>query len=200
MTIYDLKPKFQNLLRPLVVLLNNIGITPNQVTLIAFLLSIFGGIIIYTQDLSLIAIFLPFILFIRMALNAIDGMLAREHNKMTKSGAIFNEMGDIFSDVVIFLPFILYINPLIVTIFIIFSISTEFIGVLGKAFYGIRSYAGPFGKSDRAFAIGIISILLYFEKYQIIEWLFIIMILLSIKTVFNRFKELESLNKKEKNV
>ena len=190
MTIYDLKPKFQDLLRPIVLNLNNRGITPNQVTLVAFLISIVGGGIIYSQQLLLIAISLPIILFVRMALNAIDGMLAREHNQMTKSGAIFNEMGDIFSDVVLFLPFMLFVSPLIVSIFIIVSISTEFIGVLGKAFYDNRVYTGPFGKSDRAFAIGVSSILLSFDIPNVIEIIFIIMIILSLKTVLNRFNEL----------
>lgn len=39
MTIYDLKPKFQNLLRPVVIRLFNAGITANQVTLAAMFLS-----------------------------------------------------------------------------------------------------------------------------------------------------------------
>jgi CDP-diacylglycerol--glycerol-3-phosphate 3-phosphatidyltransferase len=196
MTIYDLKPKFQDLLRPIVKKLNNKGITPNQVTLFAFIISIIGGIIVYTQNLLLIAISLPIILFVRMALNAIDGMLAREHNQMTKNGAIFNEMGDIFSDVVIFLPFILFVNPLLVTIFIIISISTEFIGVLGKAFYDKRVYTGPFGKSDRAFGIGVISILIYLKEYNFIEYIFYFMIILSIITVWNRYKELQKIEEK----
>ena len=41
MSIYALKPKFQNLLRPLVRQLAAISVTANQVTLIACLLSIF---------------------------------------------------------------------------------------------------------------------------------------------------------------
>ena len=41
MSIYALKPKFQNLLRPLVRQLAAKGVTANQVTLIACLLSIF---------------------------------------------------------------------------------------------------------------------------------------------------------------
>ena len=46
MTIYDLKPKFQALLRPSVNFLAQKGITPNQVTMFAMLLSILVGVII----------------------------------------------------------------------------------------------------------------------------------------------------------
>ena len=46
MSIYALKPKFQNLLRPLVRQLAAKGVTANQVTLIACLLSILLGVIL----------------------------------------------------------------------------------------------------------------------------------------------------------
>jgi CDP-diacylglycerol--glycerol-3-phosphate 3-phosphatidyltransferase len=34
-----------------------------------------------------------------MALNAIDGMLAREHDMQSPLGAMLNELGDVLSDV-----------------------------------------------------------------------------------------------------
>ena len=42
-TIYDLKPGFQRLLRPLATALANAGITANQVTMLAMLISIAVG-------------------------------------------------------------------------------------------------------------------------------------------------------------
>ncbi len=38
-----------------------------------------------------------------MALNAIDGMLAREFNQQSTLGAILNEVGDIISDAALYL-------------------------------------------------------------------------------------------------
>ena len=55
MSIYALKPKFQNLLRPLVRQLAAISVTANQVTLIACLLSILLGVVL--------ALFPHFLLF-----------------------------------------------------------------------------------------------------------------------------------------
>ena len=73
MTIYDLKPKFQALLRPSVIFLAQKGITPNQVTMFAMLLSILvGAIIALTQGAKWVLLFLPLFMFLRMALNAID--------------------------------------------------------------------------------------------------------------------------------
>ncbi|HEC12137.1 MAG TPA: hypothetical protein ENI80_02655 [Acidiferrobacteraceae bacterium] len=45
-SIYDLKPKFQGLLRPLTRKLAEAGVSANQVTLTAALLSIVAGILI----------------------------------------------------------------------------------------------------------------------------------------------------------
>ena len=46
MSIYDLKPKFQNLLRPLVIKLEQRGVTANQVTLTACDISVILGLIL----------------------------------------------------------------------------------------------------------------------------------------------------------
>lgn len=91
MTIYDLKPKFQNLLRPVVIRLFNAGITANQVTLAAMFLSLLTGFILILFPDPRLFLLLPPVLFIRMALNAIDGMLAREHHQKSRFGAILND-------------------------------------------------------------------------------------------------------------
>ena len=49
-------------------------------------------------------ILLPIILFLRMGLNAIDGMLAREHGMKSNLGAVLNEVGDVISDSALYLP------------------------------------------------------------------------------------------------
>ena len=82
MSIYALKPKFQNLLRPLVGQLAAISVTANQVTLIACLLSILLGVVLALfPTFSSLFFLIPIWLFLRMALNAIDGMLEREFNQ-----------------------------------------------------------------------------------------------------------------------
>ena len=47
---------------------------------------------------------IPLVLFLRMALNAIDGMLAREHHMASRLGAVLNELGDVISDTALYLP------------------------------------------------------------------------------------------------
>lgn len=162
-TIYDLKPAFQNLLRPTVQNLARLGATPNQITYAALALSfIAGGAVALTHGALWTLLTIPAVMFVRMALNAIDGMLAKEHDMKSDGGAMLNEMSDVLSDAALYLPFALIggVSPLWVVLFVIMAILTEMAGVLGALIGGVRRYDGPMGKSDRAFVIGTLSLLL----------------------------------------
>ncbi|CBG88396.1 CDP-alcohol phosphatidyltransferase [Citrobacter rodentium] len=99
MTLYRIKPAFQALLRPLMFWLHKHRVTANHITLAAIGISFLtGGVLLFFPRPELL-ILLPVVLFVRMALNALDGMLAQTIN-------------------------------------------------------GVRSYAGPLGKSDRALVFG----------------------------------------------
>ena len=162
-TIYDLKPAFQNLLRPIVVSLAYAGITPNQITYLALFFSLLtGGAIALTHGASWVLLWVPAVMFVRMALNAIDGMLAKEHDMKSDAGAMLNEMSDVLSDAALYLPFALIdgVSALWVVAFVIMAILTEMAGVLGALIGGVRRYDGPMGKSDRAFVFGLLSLVL----------------------------------------
>ncbi len=162
-SIYDLKPAFQNLLRPLTHGLASARITANQVTLAALALSSFvGGIIIWKPHEPSILLLVPLALFVRMALNAIDGMLAREHNMKSRLGAVLNELGDVVSDAALYLPLALVsgLDALLVVSFTTLGIIVEMAGIVAVQIGAARNYAGPMGKSDRAFLFGLITLLL----------------------------------------
>ena len=99
MTLYALKPRFQALLRPLAAALARAGVTANQLTVAAAAISVAVGVLV-ALALPSTAMFLliPPWLVVRMALNALDGMLAREHAQQTRLGAYLNELGDVVSD------------------------------------------------------------------------------------------------------
>ncbi|TDB56872.1 CDP-alcohol phosphatidyltransferase family protein [Photorhabdus khanii] len=193
MTLYDIKPKFQNLLRPWVIRLYQRGVTANQVTLCAMITSVIVGGILAFFPYPHLFLLLPFFLFFRMALNAIDGMLAREFNQQSRLGAVLNEIGDIVSDFALYLPFALLANTsLWLVIFtVIFAISTEFCGVVAQTLTGVRSYKGPLGKSDRAFLLGIygVCIALWPQSLVYSNYIFIAAILLLFWTCINRCRD-----------
>jgi CDP-diacylglycerol--glycerol-3-phosphate 3-phosphatidyltransferase len=162
-SVYDLKPKFQALLRPLVQRLAGAGVTANQVTIAALVLSIAAGLTVACfANATWPMLLVPAVLFIRMALNAVDGMLAREHNQKSALGAILNELGDVLSDTVLYLPFALIagIQAGWVVAVVVLAIVSEMTGVVAIQIGASRRYDGPMGKSDRAFVFGVVGLLL----------------------------------------
>jgi CDP-diacylglycerol--glycerol-3-phosphate 3-phosphatidyltransferase len=163
MTIYDLKPAFQGLLRPACRALAGAGVTANQVTIVALLLSfLVGALFALNPEARWAALLIPVWLFLRMALNAIDGMLAREHNMQSDLGGFLNELSDVAADAALYLPFALVpgISPGFIIAVVVLSILTEMAGVVSVQVGASRRYDGPMGKSDRAFVFGLLGLLL----------------------------------------
>lgn len=194
MTIYDLKPKFQNWLRPLVRKLYAWGVTANQVTVCAVAISVVLGVVLafWGQHIGLYVL-LPIWFFVRMALNAIDGMLAREFNQKSQLGAYLNELSDVVADAALYLPFALITGvwaPAVVLV-VVLGVISEYAGVMGAVAGNGRRYDGPMGKSDRAFVFGTLALLLAFGWMNAIWFNAIMgfMALLLIWTIVNRVKK-----------
>lgn len=193
-SVYDLKPRFQALLRPLVSVLVTKGVTANQVTVAAMVASVATGLALWAlagDRPSLLL--LPLILFLRMALNAIDGMIAREHHQKSRLGAILNEVGDVVSDAALYLGLVPALAPfgahaLPIVLFVLASILTEFVGVTVQTLGAGRRYDGPMGKSDRAAAIGLIAFLIAIgvPASWWLDGVMILLTLLAVWTSFNR--------------
>src|SRR5262245_10065723 len=148
-SIYQIKPRFQALLRPPVQRLAACGVTANQVTLGAALLSVATGAILAAKASEPVVWFLlPVVLFARMALNAIDGMLAREHGQKSALGAFLNELCDVVSDAALILPFALVpgVSPVAVVIAVLLAGLSEMAGVVAVQVGAERRYDGPMGK------------------------------------------------------
>lgn len=159
-SIYQLKPRFQNLLRPVVQKLYDKGITANQVTLGACLVSVLvGAVVVLGMPHVWLFALIPLWMIVRMALNAIDGMLAREFGQKSRLGAYLNELTDVIADSALFLPFALLtgVSPALVVLVTLLAVFSEYAGVLGPMVGASRRYDGPMGKSDRAFVFGVMG-------------------------------------------
>lgn len=193
MTLYALKPRFQAALRPLVTWLVGMGVTANQVTVAAALGSLLvGGVIVWRAAARPVFLIVPAWLFARMALNAIDGMLAREFRQKSVVGGYLNEMGDVVSDAALYFPFAL-IRPFTwpgIGLVIGLSILTEFAGALGPAMGASRRYDGPMGKSDRAVVFGALGLWIGSSSTMPawIGWAVPILATLLVVTVINRIR------------
>ena len=193
-SVYKLKPKFQQLLHPLLVWLHRRGVTANEITVVAIVFSFGIGVLFWEASaVPLFFLALPIGLLVRMILNALDGKMAREFGQTSRLGEVLNEVGDVVSDVFIFFPLLKYHPESLywVVAFIVLSVLNEFAGVMGKVLGGQRRYEGPMGKSDRALLMGIYGLLAYFgvgiQAYS--QVVFAIVIALLLLSTFTRLKK-----------
>ncbi|MCJ0935324.1 CDP-alcohol phosphatidyltransferase family protein [Mammaliicoccus sciuri] len=191
-SIYEIKPKFQQLLMPIVDWMRKIGMTPNQVTILALLLSIVTGVILSIfHDNKWIFILMPIVMFVRMALNAIDGVMAKKYQMKSHLGLLLNELGDVISDLFLFIPFVFIAEDhgIGIMLFVSLSIISEMAGVTVQVIGSTRRYDGPMGKSDRAFIIGFISFLI-FVHLNIIPYLHFVFYVCSILMLINIYNRI----------
>lgn len=189
-SVYQLKPKFQALLQPLLLKLKKWGFTPNSLTILAFLLSLAMGLMSYYGPREISLVLFPFVLLLRMALNALDGMMARQFQMQSKLGAALNEMGDVLSDIVLYYPLYLLfsMDQIWIMAFLLLSVLNEFAGIFGQAIGGERRYDGPMGKSDRALVVGVLCILFWFNApiYHYLTWIWLLIFGLLIWSTLKR--------------
>ena len=193
-SIYQLKPAFQGLLRPLVSRLARAGVTANAVTLLAMFISLALGALLCLRGPAQTALFLllPLWMFLRMALNAVDGMLAREFGQKSALGAYLNELSDVVSDAALYLPFV-FVSPFgwaSIGTLIFLSALSEMAGALGPMIGAPRQYDGPVGKSDRAFLFGALGLWLGLSGQlpEIAFWLLPLACAGIVLNIFNRIR------------
>ncbi|WP_194790025.1 CDP-alcohol phosphatidyltransferase family protein [Pseudomonas sp. UFMG81] len=193
-SIYQLKPRFQALLRPSVQRLYDRGVTANQVTVSAAVVSVLIGLLLaWLPHVARLFILVPVWMLLRMALNAVDGMLAREFGQQSKLGAYLNELCDVIADAALYLPFALLagVSPTLVVLVVLFAVISEYAGVMGPLAGASRRYDGPMGKSDRAFAFGVLGtgVATGLLNATWINGLLLVILLLSLYTLYNRVRQ-----------
>ena len=193
-TVYLLKSQFQIRLTPLVRALAESGVTANQVTLTACGLSVAFGVLLAWQGTpNLLLLLLPLVLFVRMALNAMDGMLARDYGQASRLGVYLNEFGDVVSDVFLYSPFALLpaLSAPWMAALILLAVLSEMAGVMAPIVGASRRYDGPMGKSDRAIAFGALALWLGLGRSLApwaADWFQRLTCILLLATVINRVK------------
>jgi CDP-diacylglycerol--glycerol-3-phosphate 3-phosphatidyltransferase len=167
------------------------GVTANQITLGACLISLAIGVLaLCYPEHNYLFLLISLWCLLRMAANALDGMLAREFGQASRLGAVLNEFGDVISDIALYLPFAFLAGsrPGLVVAIVVLALLSEFAGLLGAALGNERGYDGPMGKSDRALVFGVIGLLAgcSVPLAAFINWVWVAALMLLLLTIFNR--------------
>lgn len=158
MGIYRIKPAFQRFLQPITSFLVKNKVSPDWLTGGAIIVAGVMAFAFLQSTEDLLWLWLVVIgAFVRTALNALDGQVARALGDAGDWGEVKNELGDRLADMIIFAALIFL--PTIPQILSVAALCTAFlsgyIGVLSKAITGVRDYSGIMGKPDRMAAIAI---------------------------------------------
>ena len=200
LSVYLLKTQFQALLLPVQQCLIRWSITPNQVTLASCLLCVSYAVLLvisvyaaYSLVISLLLLLFPVLMFVRMAMNALDGMLAKATQQTSATGAVLNEVCDVVCDAALLSVFLVLLpTPTwLWWLLTLLCLLTEFISLSVYTVLQHRSHNGPLGKSDRAVYLGLLALLLYSGLSA--PWLLvyiIIGIVLAVMTLWNRYSVL----------
>jgi len=164
--LYLIKGNFQKIIRHVA----GSWMTPNEATffgIIFIVLTAFGYYLGFTYaNLRFCLLLVPVFLFMRMMMNALDGLLSREYKLASVSGELLNEGVDVVGDMLCYgiLYFVDGVPKLELIIYLMLIWTAEFFGVLGKSMPGgVRRYENVLsGKPDRALWMGLFSIILFF--------------------------------------
>jgi phosphatidylglycerophosphate synthase len=141
------------------------GVTPNQVSVASSLFAIAGSAaflstIVLQNRITVAAAFVAAAVFIqcRLLCNMLDGMIAVENGKATKSGELFNEIPDRISDTVLLAAagysitgneFSIALGWLAACL----SLMTAYVRAFGARYMTAQDFCGPMAKQQRMFAL-----------------------------------------------
>lgn len=158
LTLYAIKPRFQRVLGRLANGCVARGVSADLLTAIGVgAAAVAGGLIAAAgapPRAWLLAV--PALLFVRIACNALDGLVARGARTARPWGLVLNEVGDRVADLLCFGGLVLSgaLPSLAATLLLPLLLLVSYVGVLGQAAGGARCHAGPLGKADRMALLG----------------------------------------------
>lgn len=197
MGIYGIKPWFQKQLQPVVKALWHVH--PDALTWGALGISMGAASLLYSAyDQPMLALAAAPLLFLRLALNALDGMVAKQTGKARAAGEVINELSDRLSDVAIFLPFAFWpeIRMRIVLLAMVSMLIVSYVGLLGKAVGAEREYGGLLGKADRMILLMVACVIYAVMPenklfgFNIFEVMFVLFIPLASVTLLQRLAKI----------
>lgn len=154
--LYTVKPWFVARLRGVTTFLIARGVTPDSVTLGAIPVGLgISASLVFGHEWGPLWLLVPPLALLLMAVNAIDGDVAREAGAETARGAALNELVDRAGDLLLIGPAFVLAGPRIGLAALLAVLAAESVALIGWGASGERALGGLMGKPDRA---GLISL------------------------------------------
>jgi CDP-diacylglycerol--glycerol-3-phosphate 3-phosphatidyltransferase len=150
--LYGAKPAFRSLLGPAADALARRRMSPDTITFGGVAAAAAGGAALaLVGGQPRVALLVPVLAALRIALNALDGMVAERRGVARPWGGVLNEVADRVADVALFGALLLVpeSSPALVVAAVVAALLASHVGVLAAAVGGRRVYRGVLGKADR---------------------------------------------------
>lgn len=156
--LYSVKPWFLRRLRRIEDVLVERRVSPDTLTIAAVVVSIAAGAAVAAggalEEPLWWLLVLPLGL-VRLALNALDGAVARRTGVGRPFGEVVNEMGDRLADVASIAPLAFVVEPALAFAALTCALLASAAGCAGRAVTGQRATGGVMAKADRVAVLAV---------------------------------------------
>lgn len=159
--LYRVKPWFVRALRPVEDALVARRVSPDALTAAAVVVSAATGAAIAlggAWNRPVVWLAVPPLVVVRLALNALDGSVARRTGAARPAGAVLNEAGDRASDTFVLGALTFVVPPALALGALAAAYLASLAGVTGAAVARERLTSGPMGKADRAAVVALAAV------------------------------------------
>ena len=194
MTLDRLRPLADRLLAPFVSGAARLGLTPNAISVIAFLLAGAAGACFYVADTDPLLYLLGAVLvFLNGWLDLLDGALARELSVDSRGGDLLDHVLDRYADIVIIVGLAGGIGEWVLGIAAVTGVlMTSYLGTQAQAVNLDRVYGGLLGRADRLALVGLTTAVAAFlprslGPFTLVDWLLVVFAVVGHLTALQRF-------------
>ncbi|WP_428939884.1 hypothetical protein [Fontivita pretiosa] len=176
------------------------GVHPDLISYASILAAAVAAIcLLFAARYPLLLLIAPLLIFLRLWLNMLDGMVALAQGRAGPRGEIINDLPDRISDVLIFtaLAHSGLCHPISGYWAAIFALFSAYVGMLGQAVAGKRQFGGIMSKPWRmvALSVGLLATLamIWFNdrrytlaQLSLLDWTCLLIIFGCIQTIWLR--------------
>jgi len=181
-------------LDPFVGAARTVGLSPDGVSVIAFLLAVAaGGVYAVAAGRPLLYLVGAVLVFLNGWLDLVDGALARELNVASSAGDLLDHVLDRYADIVIIVGLAAGVGQWVLGIAAVTGVlMTSYLGTQAQAVGLDRVYGGALGRADRLALVGLVTGVAAFVQpvglgLNPVGWLLVVFAVVGHVTAIQRF-------------
>ncbi|USZ68301.1 CDP-alcohol phosphatidyltransferase family protein [Halorussus salilacus] len=194
MTLDQLRPVADRLLRPFVSVSTRLGLTPDAVSVVAFVLAGGAGAAFYLGGADPVWYLAGSVLvFLNGWLDLLDGALARELGTDSLAGDLLDHVLDRYADIVIIAGLAAGVGRYALGFAAVTGVlMTSYLGTQAQAVDLDRVYGGLLGRADRLALVGVTGVLAAVVSaapagLSVVAWLLVVFAVVGHVTALQRF-------------